>query len=224
MSSCIPKEESSSFEIGDSKENKVIKINPKQNIIKQDLIKNSLNTNYSIRNKFCDSVITTETIKLTDILFGFFNDIQQILMTFILPKNNLLNKYLDINQKINIIKNIVNEVKELKKLKDEVTAKNKQKNFIISNLNFKIKNFESFQKESIEKVRTTTNEFKYLNTEVKSLSRLIRRNSSFICFVKNDFNIINNNINNGCDEHFKVNNEIYNNTSVNPYYQNRMNN
>ena len=71
---------------------------------------------------------------------------------------------------------------------------------------------ESVQKESIENVKNIRNEFKYLNTEVKSINGLIRRNSSFIFFLKNKYNIINNNINNGYNGHYKVNNEIYNNT------------
>ena len=207
MSSFIPKDACTSID-----ESQIKKIDLKSIKINSYFSTNSQNMNSPKKNELEFSSITARTTDLTPMLLEFFNEIQQILIPSNLPKDNLLDDNIDIQDKINIIQNIVNYVKKLKEIKEQIIETNLKKNKIISNFDNEIKNLKFVQKEGIENMKKARKTFNSLSKEVKSLSKLIKANRQ-VCFSVNNFNITNNDIFNS----FYISNQIYNNSYNNSY-------
>ena len=134
-----------------------------------------------------NSGLTYKTLQLTNILYDYFNDLQEILMPLDVPKYDLKDEKLQDFYKIYIIENIVKEVKKLKEIKDNIIL-NKKKNEIKSNLLDKIKKCESIQKENMEYIKKVRKDYKQLNDKVHSINKLVKNKSSD-CLTQNKFKI-----------------------------------
>ena len=145
------------------------------------------NDNISLDYDILNSGLTYKKLQLTNILYDYFNDIQEILMPLDVPKYDLKDEKLPDFYKIYIIENIVKEVKKLKEIKDNIIL-NKKKNEIKSNLLDKIKKCESIQKENMEYIKKVRKDYKQLNDKVHSINKLVKNKSSD-CLTQNKFKI-----------------------------------